>query len=106
MDTNSIFISQKDYNKDISGKISYTNIIETIPKERVEKQVSNWKQMYKTEWRWRFLSDKERNVVEISYIKNNSNKRIYLNKNGEWVERDMDNYDQFVKKVYFAYTYD
>lgn len=112
MDQNSIFISQDESNgdNDLSGRITYTNILETIPENKLENPLPDWKNKYKTEWRWRFLSlkndkNKSRLVVEISYVKNNSVKRIYFNRYGDWVERNIDKiFDQFVDKQYFFYT--
>ena len=115
MDNNSsIFMCQNETNdNDIAGKITYTNIINTIPEEKLDKPIIDWKKKYKTEWRWRFLKltesssnkKRERNVVEISYQKNNSNKRVYFNRHGEWVERVVDPvFDSFVEKEFYIYT--
>lgn len=112
--SNSIFISQSEAGKDsdISGKVTYTSIFESIPENKLEKPLANWNKKYKTEWRWRFLrinfaQMKDRYVVEISYIKYNSNKRIYFNRYGEWVERVIDPiYDKFVEQEYFVYAND
>lgn len=111
MKLNSIFVSQNELNKDnnISGKVTYTNILELIPEDKLEVPIKNWQFQYKTEWRWRFLKINEdskiRHVVEISCTKYNSPKRVYINKFGEWVERDVDaGYDKFVDKEYFSYT--
>lgn len=107
MDTNSIFISNNEIDKNINGKITYTSILESIPPTKVEIPITNWQDKYNTEWRWRFLNDTIRQVVEISYIKKNYDKRIYFTKNGEWSERKLqDNYDQFVTKQYYVYTCD
>ena len=108
MDLSNIFISQNEsINNDISGKLTYTSILESIPENKLEKPLENWNNKYKTEWRWRFLRIKyqniERYVVEISYTSNN--KRLYFNRFGEWVERDVDQlYDQFVEKIYYVYS--
>lgn len=119
-----IFVSQNEIeNKDISGKVTYTNIMNTIPENKLDKPIPDWRKKYKTEWRWRFLkligfsggksssseSNKvkktERYVVEISFIKNNSNKRMYFNRFGQWVEREVDPiFDNFVEKEYYIYT--
>lgn len=105
MSENSIFISQNEIDDDISGKLTYTNILETIPDNKMEKRLDNWKNKYKTEWRWRFLKFDDRHVVEISYIDSTSSKRLYFNKFGEWVTRDVPiMYDQYIDKVYYAYT--
>ena len=52
MDNNSsIFMSQNETNdNDIAGKITYTNIINTIPEEKLDKPIIDWKKKYKTEW--------------------------------------------------------
>ena len=109
MDLNSVFISQSEANKntDISGKLTYTSILESIPENKSENQMPDWYKKYNTEWRWRFLriiyQNIERYVVEISYMSNN--KRLYFNRFGEWVERDVHSfYDQFVEKIYYVYS--
>jgi len=104
----SIFLSQNDSN-DISGKITYTDILESIPENKLEERLDGWEKLYETEWRWRFLEipnqGTTRNVIEISYLRKKSNKRIYFNKYGEWVKRDVDPiFDQYIKKVYYVYT--
>ena len=112
MDQNSIFISHNEANKDndIAGKLTYTSIFESIPENKLEKRLDDWNKKYKTEWRWRFLRInyppiKNRYVVEISYMKYNSEKRMYFNRYGEWVERIVSPiYDQFVEKEYFVYA--
>ncbi len=108
MDLNNIFISQNEStNNDISGKLTYTSIFESIPENKLETPIKNWNNKYKTEWRWRFLriiyQNIERYVVEISYT--NNNKRLYFNRFGEWVEREVNSfYDQFVEKTYYVYS--
>lgn len=110
MDQNSIFISQSSGSNDISGKITFTNIMNVIPKDSYEKPIDNWRKENKTEWRWRFLeipNDKKniRKVIEISYMNSDSNKRIYFNRYGEWVERNVDPiFDRFVKKQHYYYS--
>lgn len=95
---------------DIAGKITYTNIYRSIPDNRVDTPIPDWKKTHKTEWRWRFLklfieNNTTKDVVEISYIKNDSNDRMYFNRHGQWVKRFIDPiFDQFVSKEYFAYT--
>jgi hypothetical protein len=104
-----IFMSKDDIqdNDNISGKITYTNIMESIPENHYDKPLKFWNKKYSTEWKWRFLRIKnnkvERYVVEISYTKNG--KQFYFNKFGEWVESKVDSvYDQFVEKEYYVYT--
>lgn len=108
---NDIFVSQnQDEKNDIAGKITYTDILESIPGDKLDKPIENWNSIYKTEWRWRFLKltyknklRSERYVLEISYVTNNQ--RYYFNRFGEWVKRDVDpQYDYFVDKEYYVYT--
>ena len=107
----SVFMTHTETNdSDISGKITYTNICKSIPPNKTDKPNTNWKNKYETEWRWRFLKIKTDNniskdVIEISYIKKNSDKRIYFNRYGEWVEREIDPiFDNFVTEEYYVYT--
>ena len=106
-----IFMTQSESNNnDIAGRITFTNIMNSIPENKVDKPIRNWQQKYTTEWRWRFLKlktsdDKEKDVIEISYLKKDSGKRIYFNRFGDWIETNVDAaYDQFVEKEYFVYS--
>lgn len=102
--SSSIFISQSQLPQDISGKITQTSILETIPKGSHPEPLPNWQDNHKTEWRWRFLELGERHVVEISYQKAGE-KRFYYNRYGDWVNREIDKrYDQFVTSKYHFYT--
>lgn len=110
----SVFISQHEENDyDIDNKITYTEILNSIPSNKTENQILDWKNIYATEWRWRFLKFKvyennkeiEKHIVEISYLQNNSDERIYFSKYGEWVNRFIDPlFDQFVEKQYYVYA--
>jgi hypothetical protein len=106
MDTNSIFITQEELNKDISGKLTLTNVIEMIPKDSVRTCINNWQQQYNSEWRWRFLKfPDDRLTVEISYQQKQDNFRMYFNKYGEWVRRDIPvEVDVYVVDSYYYYT--
>jgi len=86
-------------------KLTYTDIVKTIPNGHVYEQITDWKNKYKTEWRWRFLDlDEHRRVVEISKIDNNTTDRLYYT-NGEWYKRDIDAiYDNCVVKLIYYYT--
>lgn len=115
MDLSNIFMSNEECNNsDISGKLTYTSILESIPENKLSEPLNNWESKYRTEWRWRFLKINyqhtktmnivERYVVEISYMKRD-HKRYYFNRFGEWVERYVDPfYDQFIEKVYYVYN--
>ena len=100
-----IFIKNSEGSDDMSGKITATCVLNTIPKEAVIDKMDNWKQTMKTEWRWRFLEFSERQIVEISYETSDDNKRMYFNKFGEWVEREVPSeYDKYVIKTFYYYT--
>lgn len=105
---NSIFISQAEVKKDndISGKLSMTNILDSIPKGHTETRQKDWRKKKQNEWRWRFLKLPDRDtMVEISRLKYNKDIRLYLNNKGKWVERDISSvYDIFVEKEYFYYS--
>ncbi|ARF09578.1 hypothetical protein Indivirus_1_201 [Indivirus ILV1] len=106
MENHNIFLTQSsNTDNNISGKISYTSVIESIPENKLNSPISNWEKDYNTEWRWRFMKDNERHIVEISK-KNKGESRLYYNKYGEWVVRNIDDsYDKFVVKEYYVYTH-
>ena len=106
MDGINIFVQQNtDFDTDISGKITYTSIIESIPETSIKEPISDWKKKYKKEWRWRFIELNKRLIVEISHIENDSNERMYFNRYGEWLHREIDPvYDKYVKEEYYYYT--
>lgn len=112
MSANSVFMKKKqDYS------IDYSSILKTVPENSYIEPQSD--KLDKVEMRWRFLciptsnlsksnknnnKDKFKKLVEISRMKNNSN-REYLNKNMKWVEAVVDPiFDQFVVKQYFYYS--
>ena len=106
MEINSIFITQEEIKgSNLSGRITITNIMETIPKESIEKRLDDWEKSFNTEWRWRFLKfPNGKIIVEISFVKKDVLKRIYFNKKGVWVERNIDPiFDQFVIKEFYYY---
>jgi hypothetical protein len=102
----SIFITQDDDGQnDLSKKITFTNVMETIPQNSTEVASINWKEERKTEWRWRFMEfSNNHKIVEISYQTYNSD-RHYFNKFGNWVKRDIPNvYNNYVIKEYYYYS--
>ena|SRR3989304_6673604 len=102
-ETHSIFMTQEE-NNDISGKITMTTIMDTIPKDHLKKPLENWEKEFNVEYRWRFLEfPNNKNTVEISYTKKGE-ERIYFNRKGEWVKREVDPiYNQFVTDSYYYY---
>jgi hypothetical protein len=100
---NSVFMTTNS--EDISGKITYTSILETVPENRRETSLDNWKSKGKTEWRWRFLEFENRSTVEISFMKSISDQRNYFTKQGSWIIRDVPKeYDDYVVKQFFYYS--
>lgn len=109
MDTemiHSIFITNSEcQDADISGKVTTTSVLDTIPKQAVKIKMENWEKTYNTEWRWRFLEINDNKTVEISYYNKNSVDRIYYNKYGEWVTREVPKeYDIHVVETYYYYS--
>ena len=106
LEHNSIFLADNCDSDEL--KISYSNVMETIPEKSTHIKLSykEWSRKFKYEWRWRFLEfENDISVVEISYISTNSSVRLYYNNKGEWVERDIQNvYDDYVSKTYYHYT--
>jgi hypothetical protein len=105
MSDKDIFISQTEATSDISNKLTYTNILQTIPPNKVTDRNIELLNNGKTEWRWRFLKFENRFVTEISYLKKDMSNRLFFNKNGQWIEREIDPiYDEYVVETYYYYT--
>ena len=111
MEYHNIFLPQSsdkiNNNDGLSGKITYTSVIESIPENRLENPIINWenKNEIEIEWRWRFLKDKDRHVVEISK-RNKGEERLFFNKHGQWVSQNIGkSCDKFVTKEYYVYTH-
>lgn len=104
---NNIFTSPDiNISEDLSGKLTYTNIIENIPENYVKEPIINWNMEYDTEWRWRFLKFNGRFVMELSYVNANSKTRVFCDKYGNWVNNvNIDySYDKYVIETYYVYT--
>jgi hypothetical protein len=103
---NSIFTApDAQSTDDISGKLTYTNVMEIIPENYVTKPCDNWTTKYDTEWRWRFLKFDGRFVMEVSYI-NKTGKRFFCDKFGQWIDNIIteSKYDKYVTETYYVYT--
>ena len=105
MESKDIFIKQNsDELENLSGKLTRTSVLNTIPSTSLEIPINKWEDKYKTEWRWRFLKLDGSSAVEISY-KNRGNERLYYNKYGKWVERKIPKgFDRFVDKEFYYYN--
>jgi hypothetical protein len=102
--SNSIFITQDEDTNNITGKPTYTDIYDTIPKNKITIPINDWRKKYYTEWRWRFLRIGEKQLAEISYMNYNSNKRVYYNTTGKRVYRDIPNtFDKYVIQKFYSY---
>ena len=105
-----IFITQDEINKQcncITGKITKTNVLDSIPNNSYSNPLNNWKQEKKIEWRWRFFDFQIGTLtVEISYLSHDSNKRIYWNKYGQWTNSDVPQIiDKYVVEEFYHYCY-
>lgn len=112
---NDIFVKKSEIPV-VYDKVELNSVLETIPKGSY-KQQQILLAATKTEMRWRFLhipvpnSDNVnininvKTIVEISRRSPNNNYREYLNKQMEWVKRDISSdYDQYLVDQYFYYT--
>lgn len=98
-----IFLSSDS--ETISGKLTKTCVLETIPSSSIENKLNGWEKDKNTEWRWRFLQIGDKEIVEISYKNKNDDSRTYFSHSGEWVKRDIPNeYDKYVIKQFFYYN--
>ena len=103
---NSIFITQDELSSDDigSGKTTYTDVYDTIPKDKRTTPLKDWRKTKYTEWRWRFLNISKKLVAEISYINYNSDKRVYYNRCGERVHRNIPKeWDKYVVQEFYSY---
>ncbi len=88
----------------MTGKLTYTNILETIPKKSQKQPTPDWKKDYSYEWRWRFLEMKGKYILELSRQDRDDN-RMYFNKYGEWVKKKVNSlYDNYVVEEYYYYV--
>ena len=109
--SNNIF-AKKSERKVCYDKVDIEAVKETIPKNNY-KEPQHLLVDHMVESRWRFLhipvtvEGKQpfiKKMVEISK-KTPSEKRVYLNKNMNWIETDIDPiYDNFVVEQYYVYT--
>ena len=104
METNSIFITQ-DEHQSRGNNITFTNVIDSLPEGHTTVKNKKWREEKKIKWRWRFLKFDDKSSVEISYKYPNEKKRVYFNKNGHWVYRDVPKiYDKFVNNTVYYYV--
>lgn len=112
---NSIFIKQSeiktnqrlttDQTNETCSPLSKKEIMESIPENCLKVQNVDLSKT-NAEWRWRFFKfpNKKNEVIEMSYKQPNKNRK-YINKDGEWVEREIgDEFDKFVISEYYHYT--
>lgn len=103
MDPNSIFITQDDCTE--NKTVTFTNIIDNLPKGYTYIKNKDWKTSAQIKWRWRFMKLNNKSIVEISYKYPHEEKRIYFNKHGNWVHREVPKiYNQFVEKIAYYYV--
>ena len=103
---NDIFVTRTELKNDIN-KISLNKleIINSIPFTATDDENTELCNTH-TEWRWRIfkLPNKQNEFIEISY-KNPGGKRLFINKNGQWIESNMSTeYDKYIVEQYYDYT--
>lgn len=99
-----IFTKIKKQNKN-NVILSKQDIIKSIPENYLKESDENLCET-QTEWRWRFfkLPNKNNEVVEISFKKPNES-RMFIDRNGKWVIRNIDNsYNKFLISEHYVYT--
>lgn len=109
MNKNNIFVKKSEIPV-LYDKVELNLVLETIPKGSF-KESQVLLAATKTEMRWRFLhipipnSDNIKTIVEISRkAPDVSKKREYLNKQMDWVKRDISSeFDKYVVDQYFYY---
>lgn len=90
------------YKKKVLESLDYEDIMSTIPSDYSEEPE---KYTGLIEWRWRFLKIKGKVKVEISRLDPKIDKREYLNMDGKWVFREIDQrYDRYVIRKYHTYV--
>lgn len=99
--SNNIFIPANNTNKQIV--LTYTTVLDTIPKNHYKKPRHDLNKNNMTEWRWRILLLEDKKSVEISYMYNNI--RMYLNNYGRWIQKTVPpEFDDFVIEEYYYYS--
>lgn len=102
-ESSSIFLKLSELPKN-EYKISKENLDEFIPTNATTTQDIEQSKI-STEWRWRFLTINNKNIIEISQKDPITNIRLYLNKYGEWKEKDISEiYDKYVTKILYSYS--
>ena len=94
-----IFVTSSEYKK-----ISKNEIMSLIPSNALKFKNTNLSKTHK-EFRWRIfkLPTKENQIIEISFKLPNDN-RLFMNKHGKWVYRDIGNeHNNFLVEEYYVY---
>ena len=102
-DENSIFIKQSEVPKP-EKKLCYQTIIDSLPDPNFKEPNLQWRTKA-VEWRWRFYKIGDKKVVEMSFLEPNSNERIYVDKNNNYIKSTISNeYDNYLVEEYYFYT--
>lgn len=101
-DTPNIFVTKSECKKN-NIVLSKFEVMNSIPTDALNKSETESK---KIEWRWRLikLPHKKNEIIEISY-KKPDDQRMFINKSGKWVHREIDDsFNQFITKEYYLYS--
>jgi len=98
-----IFIKQSELHKN-ENKINTKDIPNMIPNGSIKNKDFN-KRENMIEFRWRLFDIKGKTFIEISK-KYPGKARVYFNKYGKWVERNIEKYySNYCVEKYYYYTH-
>jgi hypothetical protein len=105
MNKDDIFIKHDGNSHQKQNPLSKKDIMDSIPPNALSKCDLKLAES-KTEWRWRIFKfpNKKNEIVEISYKKPFED-RMYINKSGDWITSQVDDfYDKFVTNEFYSYS--
>lgn len=91
------------FKKSSESTINIGDLMKTIPPNTMPHEDP---ELMKTmiEWRWRFFNINGHHFVEISK-KKPEDKRLYVNSNGDMIEKEIDDiWNQYIEKEKYYYT--
>tara|TARA_Y100000780_G_C13655356_1_gene406338 strand:+ start:240 stop:569 length:330 start_codon:yes stop_codon:yes gene_type:complete len=90
--------------EDIEVIMNKNDIENTIPENNVDKPDIKLRETL-TEYRWRYLKIKDIEYIEISYKEPNSEERLYMDSDGKWIKKNVDEYwNNYVYKEKYSYS--
>ena len=103
INNDSIFIKQSEIPKK-EQKLCYQSIIDSLPEPHYKESKSQLRSKA-IEWRWRFYKIGDIKVAEMSFLPPSSNERTYVDKNGNYVKKNIGtDFDKYIIEEYYFYT--